>query len=90
MKNNEVYDIVQSALTPMFNEAIDRHRRFDMTLRIDDRDIRIVSNYKHTSYDIIDAKTGELIGIQPAEDFLTEIDCEWWNKECEDCFVGVE
>ena len=83
MTNREIYDIVTRALVPEFNEAVDRHKRLDLTIRIDDRDIRMISNYRHTKYDLLDADTGEMIGVQHAHDSLTEIDVEWWNKQCE-------
>ena len=81
MTNREVYDIVNTALTPQYIERKERHKRFDITVRIGHRDIRIMSNYKHTKYDVIDADTGEIIAIQ-SDNSLTQIDAEWWNNKC--------
>ena len=82
MKNVDILNITTYSLSRQFMEDVDRHKRTDLKLRIDDRDLRIVSDYKHKHYDILDADTGELIAIQPADDSLTEIDVKWLNNEC--------
>jgi hypothetical protein len=83
MSNRKVLEIVLYALTGEMNHRYDRKQRLDLRIRIDDRDLRIFSDYKHTAYDIIDAKSGRIVAIQPADDSLTEIDTGWLNKECE-------
>lgn len=83
MQNIDALKVTLYSLSLQMMEDQDRHRRTDLRLRIDDRDLRVVSDYKHRHYDVIDAETGELIAIQPADDSLTEIDVEWLNKECE-------
>ena len=88
MTNREIYDIVNAALTPQYIVSKKRHTRLDINLRIDDRDIRIMSDYRHTEYVVIDAETGEVIGIQPVEDSLMEVDKAWWNKKCETYYGG--
>lgn len=64
---------------------------FKLNLRIDDRDLLITSHYNpeneyNDDLDIIDSDTGEVIAIQPAEDFFQPIDEEWLDKECETAY----
>lgn len=90
MTNSQVLRVTIYSLRLQMMEDQDRHRRTDIRLRIDDRDLRLVSDYKHRHYDVIDAETGELIAIQPAEDSLTEIDSLWLNKECETLYNTID
>lgn len=82
-KNIDVLNLTLYALTGEILHKIDNKQQLDIRLRIDDRDIGITADDKNTKYHIYDADTGEIIAIQPLEDFLVEIDKEWLNKDCE-------
>lgn len=91
MKNIDVLKIVFYALDGEIIHKTDRHQRVDLRLRIDDRDIRVFGDYQNTVYDVVDAHSGRLIAIQPVDDFISEIDKEWLNKECETLYnVNME
>ena len=83
MKNIDILKVTLYSLTGEMIHKCDRKQRLDLRLRIDDRDIRIFSDYAHTNYDIIDATSGRIIAIQPREDSLVEVDTAWLYKACE-------
>lgn len=82
-KNRDILELTLHALTGEILYKIDNKQQLDIHLRIDDRDIRITANSDNTKYDIYDTDTGEVIAIQPLEDFLVEVDKEWLNKDSE-------
>ena len=81
--NEQVLKITLYSLTLEMMYRTDRRQRLDIRLRIDDRDLRIVSDYKHTNYDILDLETGKIVAMQPANDFFQPIDTTWLEKDCE-------
>lgn len=82
-KNRDILELTLHALTGEILHKIDNKQQLDIHLRIDDRDIRITANSDNTKYNIYDTDTGEVIAVQPLEDFLVEVDKEWLNKDSE-------